>query len=61
MAHPQQLLVNASDEALWRASSNGDDRAFASLYERHADKIYNYLFRRLADWSEGGTSRPVPL
>lgn len=22
------------------------------LYERHAGKIYNYLFRRLADWSE---------
>jgi RNA polymerase sigma factor (sigma-70 family) len=51
-AHPERLLADTSDEALWRASSNGDDRAFASLYERHARKIYNYLFRRLADWSE---------
>lgn len=45
-------LADASDEALWQASSNGDRRAFAALYERHARKIYNYLFRRLADWSE---------
>jgi RNA polymerase sigma factor (sigma-70 family) len=26
--------------------------AFGALYERHARTIYNYLFRRLADWSE---------
>jgi RNA polymerase sigma factor (sigma-70 family) len=41
-----------SDETLWRAAANGDDGAFALLYERHARAIYNYLFRRLADWSE---------
>jgi RNA polymerase sigma-70 factor, ECF subfamily len=46
------VYADASDEALLRASSNGDDQAFASLYERHARKIYNYIFRRLADWSE---------
>jgi RNA polymerase sigma factor (sigma-70 family) len=48
----ERLLANGSDQALWLASSNGDDRAFGALYERHAHKIYNYLFRRLADWSE---------
>jgi RNA polymerase sigma factor (sigma-70 family) len=48
----RQACADASDEALLHAASNGDDRAFASLYERHARKIYNYLFRRLADWSE---------
>jgi RNA polymerase sigma-70 factor (ECF subfamily) len=42
----------ASDETLWQASVDGDQRAFAALYERHAGSIYNYLFRRLADWSE---------
>lgn len=47
-----QLVASVSDESLWHASSNGDDRAFAWLYERYASKIYNYLFRRLADWSE---------
>jgi RNA polymerase sigma-70 factor (ECF subfamily) len=43
---------DVSDEALWQASQAGDGHAFGVLYERHAQKIYNYLFRRLADWSE---------
>ena len=42
----------ASDESLWQAGASGDQRAFSELYERHAGTIYNYLFRRLADWSE---------
>lgn len=41
-----------SDESLWRASAEGNEGAFSELYERHAGAIYNYLFRRLADWSE---------
>jgi RNA polymerase sigma factor (sigma-70 family) len=41
-----------SDDALWQASKGGDGEAYAQLYERHARTIYNYLFRRLADWSE---------
>lgn len=45
-------LGHTSDDALWHASSSGDTRAFAALYERHARQIYNYLFRRLGDWSE---------
>lgn len=45
-------LIPASDESLWQASARGDERAFSELYERHVGTIYNYLFRRLADWSE---------
>jgi RNA polymerase sigma factor (sigma-70 family) len=41
-----------TDEALWLASQNGDGEAYGQLYQRHANTIYNYLFRRLADWSE---------
>ena len=44
--------LSASDQSLWEASARGDQRAFTELYERHAGTIYNYLFRRLADWSE---------
>jgi RNA polymerase sigma-70 factor (ECF subfamily) len=44
--------LESSDDALWAASSHGDEHAFAEIYERHACTIYNYLFRRLADWSE---------
>lgn len=42
----------ASDESLLQASARGDQDAFSQLYQRHARTIYNYLFRRLADWSE---------
>ena len=48
----RRLRTDASDEALWSASQKGEESAFAALYERYAGKIYNYLFRRLADWSE---------
>jgi RNA polymerase sigma factor (sigma-70 family) len=48
----RRMPLGASDEALLQASASGDDRAFSELYERHAQTIYNYLFRRLADWPE---------
>jgi RNA polymerase sigma factor (sigma-70 family) len=44
--------MQASDESLFHASAKGDQEAFSELYGRHARAIYNYLFRRLADWSE---------
>src|SRR6476620_5584399 len=47
-----RMPLRASDESLLQASANGDQRAFSELYERHARTIYNYLFRRMADWSE---------
>jgi RNA polymerase sigma factor (sigma-70 family) len=47
-----RMARGASDESLLQASANGDQRVFSELYERHARAIYNYLFRRLADWSE---------
>lgn len=46
------IALGASDESLLQASANGDPRPFSELYDRHAGTIYNYLFRRLADWSE---------
>jgi RNA polymerase sigma-70 factor (ECF subfamily) len=47
-----RIPLAASDESLCEASARGDQKAFSELYERHARTIYNYLFRRLADWSE---------
>jgi RNA polymerase sigma-70 factor (ECF subfamily) len=52
VAGERSLLLTGSDDSLWRATADGDPQAFAALYERHARAIYNYLFRRLADWSE---------
>lgn len=49
---PARQPLSASDQSLWQASVRGDHGAFTELYERHAGTIYNYLFRRLANWSE---------
>jgi RNA polymerase sigma factor (sigma-70 family) len=40
-----------SDVELWRRATTGDERAFATLFERHIDAVYNYCFRRIGDWS----------
>jgi hypothetical protein len=50
----RHVYEDASDAALLQASSNGDERAFASLYERHARKIYNDVS---AVWPTGRTRK----
>lgn len=42
----------ASDDVLdWELLRSADESAFTSLFERHRDRIYNFCFRRLSDWS----------
>jgi RNA polymerase sigma factor (sigma-70 family) len=41
-----------SDRALWQQAREGDGSAFGVLFERHAGRIYNYCFRRTADWAQ---------
>lgn len=40
-----------SDRALWRRAVAGEADAFGEIYERHASAIYNFCFRRCADWA----------
>jgi RNA polymerase sigma-70 factor, ECF subfamily len=40
-----------SDLVLWQQAREGDAAAFGVLFERHAGRIYNYCFRRTADWA----------
>jgi RNA polymerase sigma factor (sigma-70 family) len=40
-----------SDSGLWRRALAGEADAFGELYERHADAIYNFCFRRTGDWA----------
>jgi RNA polymerase sigma factor (sigma-70 family) len=42
---------DVSDRALWCRAREGDAAAFGVLFERHARRIYNYCFRRTADWA----------
>lgn len=51
--------MDQSDIELWRRAGQGDGDAFVLLFRRHADAIYNFCFRRTADWAhaEDLTSR----
>jgi RNA polymerase sigma-70 factor (ECF subfamily) len=40
-----------TDLELWERAREGDRDAFGLLFDRHSRAIYNYCFRRTADWS----------
>jgi len=40
-----------SDTVLWARARTGDADAFGALFERHAEAIYNYCFRRTGEWA----------
>jgi RNA polymerase sigma factor (sigma-70 family) len=44
-------MGEATDGDLWRRAVDGEPDAFGVLFERHARAVYNYLFRRTADWA----------
>jgi RNA polymerase sigma-70 factor (ECF subfamily) len=44
-------LERIDDDVLWARARAGDAEAFATLYRRHADAIYNYCFRRVGNWN----------
>ena len=44
-------MSEAPDRVLWRQAYDGDGEAFGLLFERHGGRIYNYCFRRTADWA----------
>jgi RNA polymerase sigma factor (sigma-70 family) len=46
------MVATEDDAVLWRRVLAGDGAAYGELYERHADSIYRYLFRRVADWAD---------
>jgi RNA polymerase sigma-70 factor (ECF subfamily) len=44
-------VVATTDQELWAATVGGDAEAFAVLFERHARPVYNFAFRRTANWA----------
>lgn len=44
-------MTQATDAELWSLASSGQPAAFGTLFERHANTVYNFCFRRTADWS----------
>jgi RNA polymerase sigma-70 factor (ECF subfamily) len=44
-------MRDLADRELWALASTGDGAAFGALFERHARSVYNFCFRRTADWA----------
>ncbi|MFS8102789.1 sigma-70 family RNA polymerase sigma factor [Lentzea alba] len=40
------------DAQLWDLIAKGDHAAFAELFERHAEAVWNYAYRLTASWSQ---------
>jgi RNA polymerase sigma-70 factor, ECF subfamily len=43
--------MEPDDGTLWLRVGSGDADALGVLFERHANAIYNYCFRRVGNWS----------
>lgn len=44
-------VVTATDRELWEKAVGGNADAFGLLFERHGRAVYNFAFRRLANWT----------
>jgi len=44
-------MGDLGERDLWALAGAGDPAAFGALFERHARSVYNFCFRRTADWS----------
>lgn len=44
-------MRHLADRDLWALAADGDEAAFGVLFERHAKSVYNFCFRRTADWA----------
>lgn len=43
--------MDGSHRSVWDRVRAGDADAFTVLFERHADAVYNYCFRRIGRWA----------
>jgi RNA polymerase sigma factor (sigma-70 family) len=45
-------MAELTDAVLWERAAAGEADAFGTIFERHVRTVYNYCFRRTADWSQ---------
>jgi RNA polymerase sigma-70 factor, ECF subfamily len=46
------VVEGQAEVELWRRAVGGDAQAFGDLFDLHARAIYNFCFRRTANWAE---------
>ena len=44
-------MEQAGDRELWDRAAGGDEGAFAELFERHAEAVWNHAYRLTGSWS----------
>lgn len=44
------LHASPTDAELWELIAQGDHAAFTALFERHAEAVWNYVYRLTASW-----------
>lgn len=44
--------MSTTDRELWTRATDGDPEALGELYDRHAQAVYNFLYRRTGSWSD---------
>ncbi|WP_158896230.1 RNA polymerase sigma factor [Amycolatopsis anabasis] len=50
-ARSKQAPTSESDPALWERAGLGDESAFAALFERHVQAVWNHIYRLTGSWS----------
>lgn len=47
------------DGALWHRAQEGDEGAFERIFDRHANRIYNFCFRATGSWDRAEDSLSI--
>jgi RNA polymerase sigma factor (sigma-70 family) len=47
-----EVMGEPTDAELWQRAAGGESAAFGTLFERHGRLVYNFCFRRTADWAQ---------
>lgn len=50
-ADSELVPPRTSDGQLWRRAADGDEAAFAELFERHVEAVWNHAYRLTGSWS----------
>lgn len=48
---PTSSVVGLSDGELWQRAAGGQEDAFAQLFERHVEAVWNHAYRLTGSWS----------
>ncbi|GLY70659.1 DNA-directed RNA polymerase sigma-70 factor [Amycolatopsis taiwanensis] len=51
MGAPLEVVDDVGDSDLWLRAARGDNAAFTTLFERHAQSVWNHTYRLTGSWT----------